>query len=117
MARVKDRVKETSTTTGTGNVTLAGAVTQFVTFNAAFGLNVNFYYAIIDGNGTAWECGEGYLSGATTLVRNRVHESTNSDAAIDLSANTHSVFCSAISEMFDDLNGRIYCMSRGMTLL
>jgi hypothetical protein len=117
MALVDDRVKETSSTTGIGDVTLAGSVAQFQSFNTAFGTNVNFYYAIIDGDGVDWETGEGYLSGTTTLVRNRVHHSTNSNNAIDLSANTHSVFSSAIGEMFHDMTGKTYVFSRNFLTL
>jgi hypothetical protein len=117
MPQLRDRVRETSTTTGTGNVTLAGAVAQFQTFNTAFGLNVPFYYAIIDGDGVDWEVGRGYLSASTTLVREVVHDSSNSGSAIDLSANTHAVFSSAISEEFDDVIGRTQMMCRGMYTL
>ena len=117
MAYVDDRVKETSSTTGTGNVTLAGAATQYKSFNTAFGLNRNFYYAIVDGDGTAWETGEGYLSGTTTLVRNRIHESTNVNAAINLSANTHTVFCAAIAELFQDIPSKVYVFSRNFLKL
>lgn len=87
-----DRVKETTTTTGTGNITLAGAVAQFQSFNTAFGLNYQFTYCIVDANGTGWEVGEGHLSGSTTLVRDTIRASTNSNAAISLSAGTHTIF-------------------------
>lgn len=92
-----DRVKETSTTTGTGNFTLAGAVTGFESFNTAFGTGVNFYYAIeaVDGDGVptgAWEVGIGRLSDSTTLVRDIVLQSSNSDAAVDFAAGTKHVF-------------------------
>jgi len=95
MTEVADRVKETSTTTGTGSLTLAGAATGFQSFNTAFGLNKWIYYCIEDANGSAWEVGKGYLSGTTTLVRSIVLQSSNSDALINLSAGTHTVFCSA----------------------
>lgn len=94
---VADRVKETSTTTGGGNVTLAGAAVGFQSFNTAFGTDKRFSYVILDANGTGWETGEGYLSGATTLVRETVRASTNGGAAISLSAGTHTVFCGDIA--------------------
>lgn len=87
-----DRVKETTTTTGTGNITLAGAVAQFQSFNTAFGLNYRFTYCIVDADVTDWEVGEGYLSGSTTLVRDVIRASSNSGAAISLSAGTHNIF-------------------------
>lgn len=90
---VADRVKETTTSTGSGNITLAGAVAQFQTFNAAFGIDARFPYAIVDADGVDWEVGIGYLSGSTTLVRETVTASSNAGAAVNLSAGTHSVFC------------------------
>jgi hypothetical protein len=95
---VADRVKETSTTTGTGNLTLAGAVSQFQSCNTAFGLNVYFQYAIVGQTGTEWEAGLGYLSGTTTLVRDRVYSSSNSNALVSLSAGTKDVFCTLLAE-------------------
>lgn len=88
-----DRVKETTTSTGTGNITLAGAVTQFQAFNAAFGTNSSFYYAIVAQSGSEWEVGEGYLSASSTLVRDEVYASSNGGAAVNLSAGTKDVFC------------------------
>ena len=100
MSNVADRVKETSTTTGTGNVTLAGAASGFQTFNAAFGTNVAFHYAIV--LGTEWEVGEGYLSGASTLVRDEVTASSNSGAAVNFSAGTKDVFCTMAASEYQD---------------
>lgn len=93
-----DRVKETATTTGTGNFTLAGAVTGYEAFNTAFGTGVSFLYGIeaVDGSGVptgAWEVGLGNLSDSTTLVRDIVLQSSNSDAAVDFAAGTKNVFC------------------------
>jgi hypothetical protein len=92
MGRVADRVYETSTTTGTGNITLAGAVAQYVSFNAAFGVGVSFYYTIKGTTGTEWEVGEGYLSGSTTLVRSQVYASSNAGALVSFTAATLDVF-------------------------
>lgn len=117
MSLVADRVKETSTTTGTGNVTLAGAAAGYRTFNAAFGTSAPFYYVIQDANGTAWETGRGYLSASATLVREIVHQSTNGGAAINLSAGTHTVFAAVTEEAFHDIIGKAYAMSRGFALL
>ena len=58
-----NRVKETSSTTGTGNITTAGAVTGFVTFNTSFGLNRPFHYFILHDTGNTWETGIGLFSG------------------------------------------------------
>lgn len=90
-----NRVKETTTTTGTGNLTLAGAATNFETFNSAFGLNRRFSYFIIDATNNVWESGIGYLSGTTTLVRETVLDnSSNTTTALTLSAGTKDVICS-----------------------
>ena len=89
-----DRVKETTTTTGTGNITLAGAVSQFTSFSSRYstGSTNLFPYAIVGQTGTEWEVGLGYLSAATTLVRSVVLESSNADAAVTFSAGTKDVF-------------------------
>ncbi len=92
MSWFADRVKETTTTTGTGNITLAGAVTQFETFTANFATNDNFYYAIVGQTGTEWEVGRGHLSGATTLVRDAVLASSNSNSLVSFAAGTKDVF-------------------------
>lgn len=97
------RVKETTTTTGTGNLTTAGAVTNFRTFNTAYGLNRMFKYTIVDSVNDDWETGFGYLSAATTLVRAAVIRSSNSDAAVTLGSGTKAVMVAAAA---DDLIGR-----------
>ncbi len=102
MGLVADRVRETTTTTGTGNITLAGAVTGFRTFNAAFGTNVLFYYVIDSDGGTEWEVGEGYLSGSTTLVRKEVKSSSNSNALVNFSAGTKRVTVTFPASEFQD---------------
>ncbi len=94
----RDRVKETTTTTGTGDITLAGAVSQFQSFDAAFGVGPLFAYAIVGQSGTEWETGLGYLSGSTTLVRAQVLASSNSGAAVNFSAGTKDVFCTLVAE-------------------
>jgi hypothetical protein len=86
-----DRVKETSTTTGPGNITLAGAATGYRTFASAFAVGDVFSYCIE--GGSEWEVGRGYLSGATTLVRDRVQSSSNAGALVSFSAGTKNVFC------------------------
>jgi hypothetical protein len=87
-----DRVKDTSTTTGTGNLTLSGtAPTGYQSFNTAFGTGVYFPYTIAAGS--EWEVGEGHLSASTTLVRDTVWASSNSGSAVSFSAGTKDVFC------------------------
>lgn len=88
---VADRVKESTATTGTGALALDGAATGFQTFNAACGTGVYFDYCIAS-SGSEWEVGHGYLSGATTLVRETITASSNSGSAVNLSAGTKDVF-------------------------
>ena len=93
MPNYADRVAETSTTTGSGNLTLAGAPSSFQSFNTAFGIGPTFPYAIVQQNGTEWECGIGYLQDSTTLVRDRITaNSAGTTVAIVFSAGTKDVF-------------------------
>jgi hypothetical protein len=87
---VNDRVKETSTTTGTGTFTLDGAVSGFETFSSAIGDTNTTYYAIVNSNGE-FEVGLGTV-GAGTLSRDTIISSSNSDAAEDFTAGTKNVF-------------------------
>lgn len=90
---VRDRVNETSTTTGTGTFTLAGAVTGFQSFSAIGNGNTT-YYAIVLQGGSQWEVGIGtYTSSGTTLSRDTVLSSSNSGSLVNFSAGTKNVFC------------------------
>lgn len=82
-----DRVKETSTTTGTGNITLGGAVSGFQAFSARYSNADNMYYGIADQAGSNWEIGVGtYNSAGNTLSRTAVLESSNADAAVNFTS-------------------------------
>ena len=90
---IADRVKETSTSTGTGTINLAGAVSGFQTFVAGVGSTNVTYYTILDGNGTAWEIGYGTVTdGSPDTLSRTVLKSSNSNNLLDLSAGTHTVF-------------------------
>jgi hypothetical protein len=89
---VADRVKETSTTTGTGTFTLAGAVTGFASFSVIGNGNTT-YYTIAGQSGSEWEVGIGtYTSSGTTLSRDVVLASSNSGSLVNFSAGTKDVF-------------------------
>lgn len=89
---LKDRVKETSTTAGTGTLTLAGAVSGFQSFSVVGDANAT-YYAIVDSAAGTWEVGIGtYTSSGTTLSRDTILESSNSGSAVSFSANSKDVF-------------------------
>ena len=87
-----DRVQETTTTTGTGTITLAGAVTGFQSF-AAIGNGNTTFYTIADQSGSNWEVGIGtYTSSGTTLSRDTILASSNSGSAVNFGAGTKNVF-------------------------
>ena len=90
---VYDRVKETTTTTGTGTYSLAGAATCFQAFSDVFATGDTTYYCAEDG--TDWEVGLGTLtSGAPwTLARTSILASSNADAAVNWAAGTRNIFC------------------------
>ena len=92
---INDRVKETSTTTGTGTLNLAGAQTGFDTVVAGVGNSNTTYYAIYNQGTSEWEVGIGTVTDATpdTLSRDTVISSSNSDSAVTFSAGTKDVFC------------------------
>ena len=89
---LKDRVKETSTTTGTGTLTLAGAVTGYQSFSSAIGNGNTTYYGIYLDGGSEWEVGLGTV-GAGTLARTTVLASSNGGSLVNFSAGQKSVWC------------------------
>ena len=94
-----DRVKETSVTTGTGTLTLDGAVQGFETFSSAIGNSNTTYYAIELPGTTEFEVGRGTIS-AGQLARTEIISSSNSDSAVDFSAGTKIVFCTLPASKF-----------------
>lgn len=97
---VADRVKETTTTTGTGTLSLGGAVTQFQSFVSGIGSGNQCYYTILSGNGTDWECGIGTVTSGSpnTLSRSTILASSNSGSAISLTG-TSTAFCSDTADV------------------
>ena len=92
--KLNDRVKESSSTTGTGTFTLGGAVTGFETFAQGIGNSNTTYYGIFNGGTAEFEVGLGTLNGdSTTLTRTTVISSSNSDAAVNFASGTKDVFC------------------------
>lgn len=91
---VNDRVKETTTTTGTGDITFAGAVTGFESFGTGIGNSNTTYYCITLPGSSEFEVGLGTLSvDSSTMARTTIISSSNSDAAVNFSAGTKDVFC------------------------
>jgi hypothetical protein len=98
--QVADRVKETTTTTGTGTIDLGGAVAGFQTFVAGIGNGNETYYVITDSNTGDFEVGVGTVTDAATdtLSRDTVISSSNAGALVNFGAGTKDVFCSLPSE-------------------
>ncbi len=92
---INDRVKETSTTTGTGTFSLVGASQDFETFVAGVGTGNTTYYCIVNAGTGEFEVGVGTVTDATpdTLSRDTIISSSNSDAAVTFTAGTKDVFC------------------------
>jgi hypothetical protein len=87
--RFYDRVQETTTTVGTGAVTLAGALSGYRTFSSVLANGDRVPYAIVAGN--EWEVGDGTFSG-TTLTRDIVYASSNAGSLVSFSAGTKNVW-------------------------
>lgn len=114
---LKDRVQETTTTTGTGTLTLGGAVTGYQSFSAIGNANTT-YYAIYANGGSEWEVGIGtYTASGTTLSRDTVLASSNSGSLVSFSAGTKNVWCDypAGKAVYTDSSGNVtgYAISNG----
>lgn len=94
---VKDRVKDTTTTTGTGSITLSGSPpTGFQAFSVIGDGNETTY--CITG-GSEWEVGIGtYTASGTVLSRDEVYDSSNSGSLVNFSAGTKDVFVTLPAE-------------------
>lgn len=103
---IADRVRETSTTTGTGTLTLDGAVTGFRTFGSAIGDGNTCYYTIT--LGADYEIGLGTV-GTGTLARTTVLKSSNSNNAVNFGAGTKDVFGTYTAErsVYKDASGNV----------
>lgn len=90
---LSDRVQESSTTTGTGAFTLAGASNGFQSFNSGVGTGNSTYYTIADSTNNAWEVGIGtYTHSTTSLSRDTVLASSNSGSLVNFGSGTKQVF-------------------------
>ena len=95
---IADRVRETTTTTGTGSVTLLGAAASYQTFSVIGNGNSTFY-AIAGQGTTEWETGFGtYTSSGNTLSRDAIYASSNGGSAVSFSAGTKDVFITQPAE-------------------
>ena len=117
---INDRVKETSTTTGTGVFSIGNAVTGFDTFADGVGNSNTTYYCIAHQDQDEFETGLGTLNGdSSTLTRTTVISSSNSDSAVNFSSGTKDVFCTipASKLIFEDGSDNINISSLKNTSL
>lgn len=116
MTNVFDRVRETSTTTGTGDITLAGAATRALAFSDRYDVGDDrITYAIEGQSGGEWEVGIGTYSAANTLRRDEVTASSNGDALVNFAAGTKDVWVDA-SVVVLRSQGRFVAEARGCAL-
>ena len=117
---INDRVKVTSTTTGTGAMALGAAADGFETFAQGIGNNNTTYYCIFNQGTTEFEVGLGTLDGSSAnLTRTTVISSSNSDAAVDFASGTKDVFCTlpASKSVYLDASGNpVGAASNGFAL-
>lgn len=101
---VKDRVQEVSSTSGTGTLTLTGAVPGYQTFSSSIGNGNTTFYTIYDSTAQVWEVGIGTV-GAGTLARTTVlSNSSGTTSPLTLAGNQASVFCTYPAEQSVNLN-------------
>jgi hypothetical protein len=111
---LKDRVQEITNTTGTGTLTLAGAVEGFQSFSAIGNGNTTYY--VISG-GSQWEVGVGtYTASGTTLSRDSVLASSNNGNLVDFAAGSKTVFVSYPTERIVIADGTTIQVANSATL-
>jgi hypothetical protein len=105
---LKDRVKETTTTTGTGSFSLAGAVTGYDSFGQIGSGNTTYYAVYLDG-GSEWEVGIGTYTAPSTLSRDTILASSNSGSVVTFSAGQKTIWCDypAGKAVYTDATGSI----------
>lgn len=104
---IADRVLETSSSTGTGTITLSGPVSGYRSFYTAIGVGNDTYYCITNNTSGEWEVGLGNVSSSNSLVRNVVYSSSNSNLLVSFSSGGLQVFCTipAIASTYIDGTG------------
>jgi hypothetical protein len=109
--KLADRVQETTVTSGTGTLNLAGAASGFQSFISGIGSGNTTYYTIYDPIAPAWEVGIGTVTSGTpnTLSRTTVLSSSNSGSLVNLAGNSAYVWCDYPSEkaVYEDASGNI----------
>lgn len=111
-----DRVQETTTTTGTGALTLAGAVTGFRAFSSVCANNDTAFYSIFSASGSEWEVGLGTWGTGNILTRTTVINSSNAGAAVNLSAGTKTVILTGPASRMLQLDNELTCRLPAVTV-
>jgi hypothetical protein len=112
---IADRVRETSTTTGTGDIVLGGASAGFVPFSSVMANTDTTYYGIVGGN--SWEVGVGTYSTATNSIsRTVVLSSSNGGSLVSFGSGTKAVFLTQPSERAVYVNGSSVVAANGATV-
>jgi len=93
---LKDRVQETSTSSGIGTFTLGGAVTSYQTFDSVLDSGDTTYYTIV--SGTQWEVGVGTFTAPNQLARTTIISSSNNGSVVNFATGTKYVFISYPAE-------------------
>lgn len=107
MPNLYDRIKETTTTTGTGNITLGGAVTNYRSFSSVVSSGATCNYVIENTTAAEWECGIGTMSGTSTLVRTTVTASSNNNSAVNFSSGTKNIWIDATANYLNSLSASV----------
>jgi len=105
---LNDRVKQTTTTSGTGAFALSGTSQGFDTFAAGIGNDNETYYAAYENGTSNWEVGRGTLDATSAnLARTEVISSSNSDSPVNFTGNSTEVFCTlpASKSVYLDASG------------
>lgn len=105
---LKDRVKETTTTVGTGSFALAGAVTGYDSFGQIGSGNTTYYAVYLDG-GSEWEVGIGTYTAPSTLSRDTILASSNSGSIVTFSVGQKTIWCDypAGKAVYTDASGSV----------
>ena len=119
MSHLADRVRDTTTTTGTGPLTVSNvAPPGSVTFATGFGSETRrVAYVAQHQTPGEWEVGEGIFNGTTGITRETIKASSNAGALVNFSAGTKDVFCAPSAEYLDGASlGSQYAMMRGFAM-
>lgn len=112
-----DRIRETTTTTGTASFVMVGAVAGFRTFSSVMANGDTTYYAVVTSSGSAWEVGIGtYTSSTNSLSRDTILSSSNSGSVVSFGAGSKYIFITQPSERNVYVSGTDVVAANGATV-